>query len=290
MMPNTRHCVYGSDADLIMLGLATHELHYSILRNVPCTGKGEADDGDEYGTINPNTYQFVRLWKFREYFKEAITTPKSKFVGDFERRIDDFLCMCFFLGNDFLPNVPSLVISEGAVNLLLSVYKKLVDLGEYLTDSGKPNLKNLERFIQPVGSYEDKIFKIRSEEYKAQLEEIKCEDSFQSSCQKLPARSCSLPFPMGNKNSFKNQMYENKNELKKKLKELLLKKSDTFSAGYNLKEDKVKLGETGWKERYYTEKFLAQTGKEIDVVKKEAVLKYIEGVCWLMHYCYKGVG
>jgi len=90
---------------------------------------------------------------------------RSHVAVDKERVIDDWVFMCLFVGNDFLPHLPSLEIREGAINRLMDIYRHLLPQmgGEYITDAGYVDLKKVEMVMTQLAEVEDQIFRERKE-------------------------------------------------------------------------------------------------------------------------------
>lgn len=173
--PNLRHLLYGADADLIMLGLASHEPHFWILREqwrppskkpcelcnvrghkaIHCPGLQPAVD-ERMGwsnKINDVKFLFVELPVLREYLDRELranTTVPSTNRYHIERMIDDWIFLCFFVGNDFLAHLPSLRVKEGAIDRLIGIYKALPkDAGStnYLHKDGVLDLRRLKSLL-----------------------------------------------------------------------------------------------------------------------------------------------
>ncbi|XP_027908804.1 5'-3' exoribonuclease 3-like isoform X2 [Vigna unguiculata] len=309
--PNTCHCLYGLDADLIMLAMATHEPHFSILR--------EDVSVQQQPKVAAKPFKLLHIWLLREYleFDLKIENPPKTCSIELERIIDDFIFMCFFAGNDFLPHMPSLDIHEGAIDLLMTVYKEeFSNLGGYLVDMSRVGEKNaafmklsrVEKFILKVGTYEEKIFKKRSEIRERKLKRLirdkedawreekneKCffnvDDEHTSDCTLLikKAPDARLSVLVNNVSATDAEIEQNTKDLKDELKRSIRKNSDLLLSE-DFQIDKIKLGSPGYKERYYKAKFSVETAADIEGKMKEIVQKYTEGLVWILQYYFSAV-
>eukprot|EP00586_Coscinodiscus_wailesii_P013592 CAMPEP_0172520456 /NCGR_PEP_ID=MMETSP1066-20121228/292017_1 /TAXON_ID=671091 /ORGANISM="Coscinodiscus wailesii, Strain CCMP2513" /LENGTH=636 /DNA_ID=CAMNT_0013303219 /DNA_START=313 /DNA_END=2223 /DNA_ORIENTATION=- len=163
------HVLYGLDADLIMLGLVTHEKKFTLLREKMSVVMGNRRNGRKKKDMldyNRNDFELLELDVLRTMFQIQFRRLADSFPGyDSERIIDDFVCMCALVGNDFLPHVPHLEIDGGALSLMMSTYVDLLpEWGGYLTDKEMIHVERLEEFMYVVGGYEAEHFKRRSYE------------------------------------------------------------------------------------------------------------------------------
>ncbi|EEF42316.1 5'-_3' exoribonuclease, putative [Ricinus communis] len=296
--PNTRHCLYGLDADLIMLALATHEVHFTILREV-CAQKHSSKRGKKHKFVwNPQkkanskkkkwmpvktleeyvsrlNFKFLYIWALREHLEYDMRIPNLALQTDLERLIDDFIFMCLFVGNDFLPHIPTLEISQGAIDLLMKVYRKeFRRMGGYLTNSFELDLTRVEHFIQAVGLHDDAIFRQHIQKLKeksARKEERSSKRKLEKLLQNDPhaesiSGGSSLLMEKAGGMNFDEPIHH-------------------LSAGIDTGDKE----EDDWKERYYAKKFKAKTKDEQESIRRDVVIKYMEGLCWVMRYYYEGV-
>lgn len=173
-----------------MLALATHEPHFRVLREdvfaqdaknkgcricgqeghiaVNCTGEKKEKSGefDQKAQKKPERKPFIFLDVsiLREYLEVELDVPGLPFGFDLERALDDWVFLIFFVGNDFLPHLPSLEIREGAIDTLLKIWKaELPRMGGYLTNHGKVELERAQLILEGLARSEDDIFRRRKE-------------------------------------------------------------------------------------------------------------------------------
>ncbi|CAF89019.1 unnamed protein product, partial [Tetraodon nigroviridis] len=149
--PNTRHCLYGLDADLIMLGLTSHEPNFSLLREEVRFGGKKSQK--RITAPEETTFHLLHLSLMREYIDYEFSVLRNHLGStyDLERIIDDWILMGFLIGNDFIPHLPHLHISHDALPLLYKTYiSVLPSLRGYLNENGNLNLKNFEKYLEKL--------------------------------------------------------------------------------------------------------------------------------------------
>jgi len=169
--PGWTHVLYGLDADLIMLGLVTHEKNFMLLRekmSVVMAGRGrnkyrKKKDMMEY---DRNDFELLELSSLRQLLAIQFRKFSDQLSGySLDRVVDDFVFMCMLVGNDFLPHSPHLEIDNGAISLMLTNYIDLLpEWGGYLTSKEKIHPQRFEQFIYHLAVYEEEHFKRRGYE------------------------------------------------------------------------------------------------------------------------------
>uniref|UniRef100_A0A673GCT4 5'-3' exoribonuclease 1 n=1 Tax=Sinocyclocheilus rhinocerous TaxID=307959 RepID=A0A673GCT4_9TELE len=270
--PSTRHCLYGLDADLIMLGLTSHEPHFSLLREEVRFGGKKSQK--RITAPEETTFHLLHLSLMREYIDYEFSELRNKisFEYNLERIIDDWVLMGFLVGNDFIPHLPHLHINHDALPLLYRTYiSVLPSLGGYLNENGHLNLAHFEKYLEKLSDFDREHFS----EVFVDLKwfESKVGNKYLNEAAGLAAEEAGV-----------KDMKKSKVNMSSILCLAALRKG-TEEDGED--DDMFETEFRQYKRTYY------MTKMGVEVVSDEFLANqakcYVEGIQWILHYYYHGV-
>ena len=133
--------IYGLDADLIMLCISHKEY---------CDGLYLYRETPHFissidSSLEPNSTYFLDIPNLIKFIQK-----------DVNGMLNDYVFVCFMLGNDFLPHFPALNLRTSGMDTLLTTYKKVFKKGDnhLVTETKQINWKNMRTFITELSKNE----------------------------------------------------------------------------------------------------------------------------------------
>lgn len=168
--------IYGLDADLIMLSIN----HLPISNNIYLFRETPDFIKSINAELEPNqTY----LLDIPELAKTITLNMNNGNSDQNKNRLYDYIFMCFFLGNDFMPHFPSVNIRTGGVDKMMNAYKATIgDTNDNLTDGKKIHWKNVRKLVQYLADNEESNLKkeaaLRDKRENTRMNDTTPEDKF----------------------------------------------------------------------------------------------------------------
>ena len=151
---NTRdeiNCIYGLDADLIMLALCSRSNVY-LLREKVFFGKVEKDQYlfFDVNKLGDCIYDII-IERINDDLEEPLEIERQSII-------DDYICICFLIGNDFLPHINGINVSQSTFEMLLNTYVNIYKVRQKpLVDEAKINFIFIRQILTYIYSQEKSL-------------------------------------------------------------------------------------------------------------------------------------
>lgn len=144
--------IYGLDADLIMLSIN----HLPVCPSIYLFRETPHFIQSIDSSLEPDADYFLDIPELSVAIMNYMNNGQQLDIDIQKNKMYDYIFLCFFLGNDFLPHFPALNIRTGGVDKLLNAYRATIgETNEYITDGKIIHWNNLRKVVKFLADLEE---------------------------------------------------------------------------------------------------------------------------------------